>query len=103
MEELFPAVSRLEECHVTPRWPCRTLHVRMRSVPRPAALLRNNADRHASRLHRPPELSRPREGHTAVFQWIWKTVGSRPEEWVNTNKNNQRLLAQPFMQTRTYS
>lgn len=51
-----------------------------------AALLWSQAARHASRLHRPSELPRPREGHTAVFQRLWKTAGSRPEKWVNDEK-----------------
>lgn len=72
---------------MTPQAPCRALAMRMRSMSRPAALLGNTADRHASRLHRPSELPRPREGHTAVLQWIWKTFGSRSEKWVNNNKN----------------
>lgn len=59
----------------------------MRSACRPAALLWNPADHNASRLHRPPELPRPREGHTAVLQWIRKTFGSRSEKWVNNKKN----------------
>lgn len=50
---------------------------------RSTASLRDHARHgHAARLHRTPELQRPGEGHTALFQWLWPTPRSRPKKRV---------------------
>lgn len=37
---------------------------------------------HAARLHRTPELQRPREGHPALFQRLRPPPRDRPQKWV---------------------
>lgn len=38
---------------------------------------------HAARLHRPPELPRPGEGHPALLQRLWPPARGRPQKRVS--------------------
>lgn len=61
--------------------PSRSLPPSSPSLPSP--LPSPSGRGHAARLHRPPELPRPGEGHPALLQRLWPPARGRPQKRVS--------------------